>query len=168
MKIGKKITIGFLVIVTIFTIFGYSIYLNEKSIETLHSHFADEIIIELNTLQELKSSTLKVSTATMEIISIIGERDFVQQQQQIEIELASEKKEISQGISNFENAFDLLIDLTFDEQFELDSANNIKEKWDVFLSTSKSSSTSKMVLLLDNLLHHFRYFDCKGSPFSHH
>ena len=82
MKIGIKITIGFLAVVAIFAIFGYSIYLNEKSIETVTSHFSDEIVIELNTLQELKSSTLTVLSTTMEIVLIMDERNFIEQQQQ--------------------------------------------------------------------------------------
>ena len=91
MRIGQKITIGFLAVVAIFVIFGYSIYLNEKSIEAVTSNFSDEIIIELNTLHELKSSSLKVLFSTMEIISIIDERNFIEQQQ-IENELEIGKK----------------------------------------------------------------------------
>ena len=97
MKIGIKITIGFLAVVAIFAIFGYSIYLNEKSIQVVTSNFSDEIVIELNTLQELKSSTLTVLSTTMEIVLIMDERNFIEQQQQIENELKIEEKEILQG-----------------------------------------------------------------------
>ena len=145
MKIGIKITIGFLAVVAIFAIFGYSIYLNEKSIEVVTSHFSDEIVIELNTLQELKSSSLTVLSTTMEIVLIMDERNFIeqQQQQQIENELKIEEKEILQGKRNFENAFDVLYDLAHDDPFEADSTNKIKEKWNIFLSLSEELIKAK-------------------------
>jgi len=147
MKIGQKITIGFLVVVVIFATFGYSIYSNEKSIEAVTSHFSDEIIIELNTLQELKSSSLRVLSSTMEIVLIMDERNFMeqqqQQQQQIENELEIEKKEILQGIKNFENAFDILNDLTIGDPFEVENTNNVKEKWNAFLRTTEELIEAK-------------------------
>ena len=143
MRIGQKITIGFLAVVAIFVIFGYSIYLNEKSIEAVTTNFSDEIIIELNTLQELKSSSLRVLSSTMEIVLIMNERNFMEQQQQIENELEIEEKEILQGIKNFENAFDILNDLTIGDPFEVDNTINIKKEWNVFLSLSEKLIVAK-------------------------
>jgi len=142
MKIGQKITIGFLAVVSIFAIFGFFIYLNEKSIETLTSHFSDEIVIELNTLQELKTSSQRVLSSTMEVVLITNEKTFTDQQQ-MENELKIEKGKIFQGINNFEIAFDILNDLAIGDPFEIDNTNNIKEKWDVFLRTSEELIEAK-------------------------
>ena len=82
----------------------------------------------------------------MEIVLIMDERNFMeqqQQQQQIENELEIEKKEILQGIKNFENAFNILDDLTIGDPFEVDNTNNIKEKWDAFLRTTEELIEAK-------------------------
>ena len=154
MKIGQKISISFLTIAVIFTAFGYFIFLNETSVESLTTHFSDEIVIELHTLHELKSSSMTVLSATMEIILIMDERNFMEQEheqheheqhehEQIKLELEFAEKHYVEGKKNFENSLDIMKDLSNADQFEQNSTIIIKEKWNTFLQLSEELITTK-------------------------
>ena len=132
MNVEQKISVGFVAIVIIIVIFGVGILLNEKSIETVTSHFSDEIVIELKLLDELKSSALRVLSSSMEFAFLMSEKSFATEEEEEMMEL------ISQGKTDFENAFNILHDLTSGDLDEFESIINIKKEWKIFIGLSEN------------------------------
>ena len=121
---GKKIAIGFLVVITIFTFFGFFIYSNEASVEKATLHVSDKIIPELELLQELKISSLKTLLSTMEVVLILEGSGLVEQES-----LEEKKGEISDAKNKFENTLLTLHGLIKNDSDKLSQFIHINGEW---------------------------------------
>jgi len=140
MKSEQKIIVGFVAIVVIFVIFGVGIFLNEKLVETSTLYFSDHIVPELQLLAELKSSTLRVLSSSMEFVLLIDEKIFIEEEEEEEEE---ELRLISQGKSNFEKALASLAVSAHDKPDELARYEELKEKWESFIHSSEKLIEAK-------------------------
>ena len=139
MKSKYKIIIGFIAISLISSIFTVSIIFNEQSIKEHTSEFSNHIVKELILIDELKSSTLRILSSSLEIILLINEKTFIE-----ETEEETEEELINQGKFNFEKAFTSLSIFNKEHPDKIIELNKIKEKYNIFVIMSEQLIDAKI------------------------